>query len=107
MGAAEKTCSTWKTWAEVFGFSEHGEYMVGYQAEIVQYVAYALIAVCSNRRVCVLLNLISAPLATIGVGLMYADNILDSVNILRNTERVWRALAQLPRQRQQEYTPGR
>jgi chloride channel 3/4/5 len=54
MGAAEKTCSTWKTWAEVFGFSEHGEYMVGYQAEIVQYVAYALIALLLASVSCML-----------------------------------------------------
>ena len=47
MRVMEGTCPAWRTWAEVFGASPQDGHMVGHQAEIVQYVAYACIAVCS------------------------------------------------------------
>lgn len=43
----DEACPAWRTWAEVFGASTEGGYMIGYQAEIVQYISYAFIAVCS------------------------------------------------------------
>lgn len=63
MGAMQGICPAWRTWAEVLGASEHGERMIGYQAELVQYVAYAFIAVCSNHRVCMLPNLMVVSLS--------------------------------------------
>jgi hypothetical protein len=70
--------STWVLWRR----SEHGERMVGYRAEIVQYAAYACIAVRSTHHVCVLSNLTAIRSATIGINLMLVDDILDGINIL-------------------------
>lgn len=47
MGAIQETCPAWRTWAEVLGASERGERMIGYRADLVQYIAYTFIAVCS------------------------------------------------------------
>lgn len=85
MGALEETCSAWNTWAEILGASEHGERMVGYRAEIVQYVAYALIAVCSNNRVCTSPYLTAVRLATVSITLMFVNNLLDGVDIFCNS----------------------
>jgi chloride channel 3/4/5 len=57
MGAMQGTCPAWRTWAEVLGASERGERMIGYRADLVQYIAYTFIAVCPCYRVCVLPNL--------------------------------------------------
>lgn len=45
MRVMHETCPAWRTWAELFGASAQGGHMIGYQAEIIQYVAYTFIAV--------------------------------------------------------------
>jgi chloride channel 3/4/5 len=45
MRVMHETCPAWRTWAEVFGASTQDGHVIGYQAEIIQYVAYAFIAV--------------------------------------------------------------
>jgi chloride channel 3/4/5 len=52
MGAVQADCPAWMTWAEVLGASERGKRMVGYRAELVQYVAYAFFAVCLHHPPC-------------------------------------------------------
>lgn len=48
MSTMEKSCPEWRTWAEIFGASVQGGRMVGYQAELVQYISYAFIAVSES-----------------------------------------------------------
>ena len=84
MGAVEDTCTAWKTWAEVLGASEHGDHVVGYRAELVQYVSYAFIAVCPNFAYACLPKLTAKPLVILGICFVCADDIPDSVNVLCN-----------------------
>jgi chloride channel 3/4/5 len=54
--ATEETCDGWRTWAEVFGsMAENRGKIVGFKAEMVEYVAYACIAVRSiHTGACIL-----------------------------------------------------
>lgn len=49
----EEPCTSWRTWAEVFGPVVQRGPMIGYEAELVQYVAYTIIAASPklSRRV--------------------------------------------------------
>ncbi|TFK54445.1 hypothetical protein OE88DRAFT_1655111 [Heliocybe sulcata] len=44
-GSAEESCDAWRTWADVFGPAmENGGRAIGFEADIVEYIAYTCVA---------------------------------------------------------------
>ena len=93
---AEDDCDAWRTWTQVFGalIEQNGEWM-GLEAEMAQYVAYAVIAVGSSRTRCINRQLTKGHIAHLGSGFGAADNPPHSVKLFHHAQRLRGTCARL------------
>jgi chloride channel 3/4/5 len=99
MSLVIEDCVAWRTWSQVFGSAVNGD-LEG----VIQYIAYAFVAVSTLLSIRLQHSLLFSTIARPRCHVMPAHDILDCFNVFYHSQGIWRISTSLLRSRRSQVT---